>query len=261
MSEPEGLRVETAQAGVAHVVLDRPPVNALDLPLIDALGATATRLGSDPGVRVVLVESAIPDVFMVGADLGMVDAHWDRLEMVSARLRATLSAWERLPRPTIAALSGHTLGGGLELALCCDFRVMARGRGRIGLPEVQRGLIPAAGGTQRLGRLLGRARALDLIMRGRVVDADEAERIGLVTAACESDEVSERVATLAAELAGLAPLTLAAIKEVVLDGLDRALQPGLDLEIAALLRIAATEDAREGVRSFLEGRPPRFTGR
>lgn len=247
--------------GIVRVVLDRPPVNALDGDLISALGSAARALAAEPAVRVVIVESAVPGMFMAGADLGFIQANWHRIDEVAADLRAAYGAWAALAVPTIGALSGHTLGGGCELALTLDFRCMARGRGRIGLPEAQRGLLAAGGGTQRLARLVGMGRALDLAVRGRVLDADEAERIGLVTTACDAAELEPTVQSLAEELAGLAPLTVAATKAVIRAGLERPLEDALTMEIDAMVRLSGTADAAEGVRSFLENRPPRFTGR
>jgi enoyl-CoA hydratase len=192
---------------------------------------------------------------------GHIEAQWNHIDEVGARLRRAFAAWERLRCPTIAAIDGHALGGGCEWALTFDFRCMTRGRGRIGLPEAQRGLLAAGGGTQRLVRLLGRARALDLALRGRLVDADEAAAIGLVTTACDAAELPAVVDGLAGELAGLAPLTAAATKRVILDGADLSLEDGLTLESQAMVDLTKTADALEGVRSFLERRPPRFEGR
>ncbi len=233
----------------------------MDGEFIAALGATAEALATEPGVRVVVVASAVPGVFMAGADLAFIQANWHRIGEVAGELRAALGAWAGLAVPTIGALSGHTLGGGCELALTFDFRCMARGRGRIGLPEAQRGLLAAGGGTQRLARLVGMGRALDLALRGRVLDADEAERIGLVTTACDADDLDATVTALAGELAGLAPRTVAATKAVIRAGLERPLEEALTMEIDAMVALAATDDAAEGVRSFLEGRAPRFAGR
>ncbi|HEV7864336.1 MAG TPA: enoyl-CoA hydratase-related protein [Acidimicrobiia bacterium] len=247
--------------GIVRVVLDRAPVNALDGDFIAALGAAARSLATEPGVRVVVVASAVPGVFMAGADLGFIQAHWHRIDEVAADLRAAFGAWAGLTMPTIGALSGHALGGGCELALTLDFRCMARGRGRIGLPEAQRGLLAAGGGTQRLARLVGVGRALDLALRGRVLDADEAERVGLVTAACDAGDLDATVTALAEELAGLAPRTVAATKAVIRAGAELPLEDALTMEIDAMVGLAATDDAAEGVRSFLEGRAPRFTGR
>lgn len=247
--------------GIGRVVLHRPPANALDRHLIDELGRAADVLATNAAVRAVLLASDVPGFFMAGADLEMVEGNWHRIAELSTELRSSLGRWERLPQPTVAVIAGHALGGGCELALTCDFRVMARGKARIGLPEVQRGLLPAGGGTQRLARLLGRARALDLCLRGRTLDADEAERIGLITQACQPSDVDAAGDALALEFIALAPMTLTAIKQTIRDGLDMALEPALSLESDAMTRLAATEDAREGVRSFLERRSPRFKGR
>jgi enoyl-CoA hydratase/carnithine racemase len=255
------LHIEAVAGGVRPVVLDKPPANALDLALMDEIEETARTLDADAATRVVVVRSAVPGMFLAGADLATVAAEWDRIDELAARLRRAFSAWERLRCPTIAAIGGHALGGGCEWALTFDFRCMARGRARIGLPESQRGLLAAGGGTQRMVRLLGRARALDLALRGRLLDADEAQVIGLVTTACDPDDLGDRVAGLAAELAALAPLTLAAIKAVILDGAEMTLDDGLTLETEAMVRLTKTADALEGVRSFLERRPPRFEGK
>ncbi|HVW33961.1 MAG TPA: enoyl-CoA hydratase/isomerase family protein [Acidimicrobiia bacterium] len=248
-------------AGVVRVVIDRPPVNALDGELIAELEAAARDLHGAPGVRVVVVSSGLGAVFMAGADLGFIEAQWHRIAEVAAALRSAFSAWAALPVPTVGALGGHALGGGCELALTLDFRCMARGRARIGLPEARRGLLAAGGGAQRLARLVGTGRALDLALRGRVLDADEAERIGLVTTACDAGDLDATVDALAAELAELAPLTLAATKAVIRAGADRPLEEALTMEIDAMVALTATEDAAEGVRSFLEGRAPRFGAR
>lgn len=260
MVHRDGLHLEPASGGVRHVVLDKPPANSLSLELMDEIEAAATTLEDDGATRVVVVRSGVPGMFMAGADLAMVEANWDRIDEVAAGLRRAFTAWERLRCPTIAAIGGHALGGGCEWALTFDFRCMARGKGRIGLPESQRGLLPAGGGTQRLAKLLGRARALDLALRGRLVDADEAAAIGLVNTACDPGELDVATEGLAAELAALAPLTLAAIKRVILAGEDLTLDEGLTLESKAMVDLTKTADALEGVRSFLERRSPRFEG-
>lgn len=252
--------LEPVTAGVRHVILNKPPANSLDLDLMDEIETTAAALDGDAATRVVVVRSAVPGMFMAGADLAMVEGNWHRIDEVAARLRRAFSVWEKLRCPTIAAIGGHALGGGCEWALTFDFRCMAQGRGRIGLPESQRGLLPAGGGTQRMARLLGRARTLDLAMRGRLLDADEAAAFGLVTTACDPAQLDAETEQLATELAGLAPLTLAAIKRVVLAGEDLTLDEGLTLEGQAMVDLTKTADALEGVRSFLERRAPRFEG-
>ena len=246
--------------GVVVASMDRPPVNALDTAMMDDLAAVAAGVAADGAARVLILRSAARGTFMAGADLSMVRDNLGAVADLNTRLRVALDSLERLAVPTIAAIGGHALGGGCELALVCDFRIMARGTARIGLPEVLRGLLPAGGGTQRIVRLLGRARALDLLLRGRMLDADEAAAIGLVTTAVEPAEVDEAAEAMAAQLATLAPLTLAAIKRVVLEGAEVPLAEGLDIEAEAMIRIGRTADAREGVASFLEHRPPLFRG-
>lgn len=257
----ELMTVERDERGVVTVTLTRPPVNALSVALMEELRALAADLAVADGVRVLVVRSAAP-VFMAGADLHDVLARLEDVSSLNALLRSALDGMERLPFPTIASINGHALGGGCELALACDFRVMARGRARIGLPEVQRGLLAAGGGTQRALRSLGRARALDFVMRGRLLDADEAERIGLITQAVDEPELESATTKLVEEFLALPAMALAAAKRVVLEGDDVSLADGLTLEGAAMKDLVTTsQDTREGITSFLEKRPPHFTGR
>ena len=262
------MEVDRDDRGVVTVTLCRPPVNALSLALMEELRdlavglCTGDDIRSGAGPRVLVVRSSAPGVFMAGADLEDVLAHLDDVAPLNALLRSALDALERLPFPTIASLGGHALGGGCELALACDFRLMARGRARIGLPEVQRGLLAAGGGTQRALRNLGRARALEFVMRGRMLDADEAERIGLITQAVDEAELESATEKLVEEFLALPAQALAAAKRVVLEGDDLSLADGLTLEGAAMKNLVTTsEDSREGIASFLEKRPPNFTGR
>jgi enoyl-CoA hydratase/carnithine racemase len=161
----------------------------------------------------------------------------------------------------IAAIAGHALGGGYEIALACDLRVAAQGSYRLGLPEVTLGLLPGTGGTQRLPRLIGRGRALELMATGRTVTPEEAERLGMVDRLVAADELDRTVTDLAAGLAGGAPLAIAAVKRAVHQGLDRPLADGLQAELEQLAPLFASEDAREGMMAFTEKRPPRYAGR
>lgn len=261
MGRYEGLQL-LQRDGVATVTLNRPPANALSLGLMTELRDVARELAEPAsGTRVAIVRSGVPAMFMAGADLKDIDGRLDALPRIGRVLREALDTWERLPFPTIAEIAGHALGGGCELSLVCDFRLMARGKGRIGLPEIRRGLLASAGGTQRMVRLLGRARTYDLVLRGRMIDADEAAVTGLVTSAWDPDDLAPAVQSLADELVALAPLTLAAAKRVIREGADLPLSAGLTLEGSEMMLLADTEDVREGIRSFIEKRPPRFKGR
>ena len=257
----EHLTVESGDNGVVIVTVSRSPANALDRALMDELRTVALELSGPEPPRAGVLRSALDGIFMAGADLKMIDRGWDEITAIVRAFQAAGNAWERIPAPTIAAIAGAAAGGGCEIALCCDFRVMARGRATIGLPEVRWGLLPAGGGTQRLARLVGRAAALDLIIRGRMIDAEEAERCGLITQACEPGEVDARAVALAGELADLPPLAVREIKRCVLEGLEGDLPAGLRLEERALVALSETEDTREGVTSFVERRRPVYNGR
>jgi enoyl-CoA hydratase len=246
--------------GLARVTMDRPPANALNLELIDELALVAKAL-SDDETRVVLLRSALP-IFMAGADLvHMVDNGWDGLRNTIVRFQSAVNDWEAIPGATIAVINGHAAGGGCEMTLACDWRLMARGRPRIGLPEGPKGLLPAGGGTQRMVRLLGRGRATDMCIRGRLIDADEAERIGLVHEAVDADRLDPRAEELAAELLNLPQKTLRAIKRCILQGGDTDLLSGLKIEEEEMSALGETQDAREGVRAFVEKRAPVFVHR
>jgi len=256
----ERVRLTIDKAGVADVLLDRPPANAIDLVTLAELKHVAEALTADSTVRVVMLRSALERIFAAGFDLDLLGQGWgDMLHMIRT-FHDVANTWVRIPAPTIAVISGHAAGGGCELALACDFRVMARGRATIGLPEVKLGLLPSGGGTTRLPRLIGRAAALDLLLRGRMLDADEAERIGLITYASDPQDLDQRARDLAAELAALPPLAVREIKRCVDLGLDGPLAVGLALEERGNVALADTADAREGVAAFTERRRATFTG-
>jgi enoyl-CoA hydratase/carnithine racemase len=244
--------------GVCVVEYDRPPVNALAPEAQIELAALVRALEEDPHVCAVVFTSAHRTIFMAGADLkhmregGFTDAsvaeRVDRVHGAYARL-------QRLSKPTIGVIEGHALGGGCEFALSLDFRFMTRGAARIGLPEVTLGLIPAAGGTQRLARLVGRARAADMLMLGRRLDADEAEAIGLVTAC---GDARADALEYAKRLAAMPKSSLRAIKLCLNDGYDGDLHRGLAVERTAAMLAFTAPEAAEGVAAFLDKRTPRF---
>jgi enoyl-CoA hydratase len=258
--ELELLHVERGDDDVVRVAMDNPPHNLQSLEMVEEFRLVLNHLDEQEGIRALILRSAIPERFMPGADLNVSNDLWDLYYQRQTKLRAILDRWERLPFPTIAEIGGHALGGGAELAVVCDFRVMAEGKWRIGFPEILRGLIPAAGGTQRAARLLGRPRALDLVLRGRLLSAKEAEAIGLVSIACPADQLRQEAENLAQEFAALAPLSVAAAKRAILAGLDTTLAAGLTIEAYEMYGVSTTSDCREGVQSFVEKRAPRFTG-
>jgi enoyl-CoA hydratase len=251
--------------GVATVVMNRPPANAMTPDFVGAICDAVAELGADADVRVIVLRSALERFFMAGADLGNMAARVGSTDAGSRQvgvLSRRISVVERVPKPTIAAINGHALGGGCEIALCCDYRLMVDdGRATIGLTETALGLLPGAGGTQRLPRLVGRGAALKMIIEGRRLKAPEALAIGLVDAAVAPDDLDAAVAAKAAQLAGLATRAVGLAKLALLEGLDTTLDEGLALESKAFAEVLDTEDIKEGVGAFLEKRTPSFRGR
>jgi len=261
------VRFETDGA-VAIVTIDRPEVhNALDAETSDALVRAWLRLRDDDALRVAIVTGAGERAFCAGADLRGVGDFYRSLSSAE-RLRRSeqtpgLGGITRnlvVDKPIVAAVNGHCLAGGLELALACDLRIASE-NASFGLPEVTRGIIPGAGGTQRLPRLVGPERALDLILTGRRIDAREAERIGLVSRVVPLASLRSEALAVASAIAANAPLAVRAAKAAVWRGLDLSLGEGLRLEQLLAEPVRQSEDAQEGPRAFLEKRRPDFKGR
>jgi len=251
--------VERRHDGVAAICLDNPKVNALSSEVLRQLLGAAESLTDDPPGAVVVTGG--DRVFAAGADISEFGGPDEAREIGGLFLRA-LSAVAAIPRATIAAVSGYALGGGCELALACDFRIASE-KARFGQPEILLGIIPGGGGTQRLPRLVGPARAKDMILTGRQVDAAEALTIGLVDEVVPHDALHDRAYAKAAELARGAVAAQGLAKRAIDKGLVVALSSGLELEQELFVEVFGTADARTGVRSFLEHGPgkARFTGR
>jgi enoyl-CoA hydratase/carnithine racemase len=246
---------------VGWITLNRPPANSYDAGFIEELDQSIGQV-AEAEVAVAVVRSASEKFFSTGADIkAFLERSADDNMVMCRRAHQVLDRFAAESPLFVAAIAGHALGGGYEIALACDIRLAAEGRYRIGLPEVTLGLLPGTGGTQRLPRLIGRGRALELMTTGRTVTPDEAERLGMVDRLVPADEFEQAVAGLAAGLAAGAPLAVAAITRVVNDGLDRSLPDALDGELEELAALFASEDAREGMTAFTEKRPPRFSGR
>jgi enoyl-CoA hydratase/carnithine racemase len=253
----EFVRVETDQA-IATIRLERPPMNALNAQVQDEIAAAAAEVSADPGVRAVVLYGG-PKVFAAGADIKeMADASYQRMAADSRRLQASFTAVAKIPKPVVAAITGYALGGGLELALCADFRVAGRGA-KVGQPEIQLGIIPGAGGTQRLPRLIGPARAKDIVFTGRFVEAAEALDIGLVDQVTPDEDVYDVARAMVARYATGAALALRAAKQAIDDGLETDLDTGLEIERLHFTGLFATEDQRTGMHSFLENGPGKAT--
>lgn len=244
---------------VALITLDHPPVNALSSRLAEDLDA-ALGLAEDPAVRAVVVTGS--PHFAAGADITEFQSALDGAggDGLANRLSEVIVRLERVPKPVIAAIRGFALGGGLELAMGCDFRFLAEDA-RVGQPEIKLGIIPGAGGTQRLARLVGLGRARDIVYTGRFVDAAEALQIGLADRVVAPDAVLDAAVEHAGALATGATAAVGLAKRVMNDGLGLPIEAGLALESAAFGESFRTEDAREGVAAFLAKRPPEFRGR
>ncbi|MFD3914263.1 enoyl-CoA hydratase/isomerase family protein [Streptomyces sp. NPDC058603] len=240
--------------GVGTIRLDRPPMNALDSSIQDRLRELADEAGRRDDVRSVILYGG-EKVFAAGADIKEMRG-WDHAAMVarSRALQESFTAVARIPKPVVAAVTGYALGGGCELALCADFRI-AGANAKLGQPEILLGLIPGAGGTQRLARLIGPSRAKDLIFTGRQVKADEALALGLVDRVVPPEEVYEQAHAWAARLAQGPALALRAAKESVDAGLETDLETGLTIERNWFAGLFATEDRERGMRSFVEDGP------
>jgi enoyl-CoA hydratase/carnithine racemase len=249
--------VETEQA-VATIRLNRPPMNALSAELQADLAAAVAEVADDEAIRAVVLYGG-EKLFAAGADIKeMSEASYAQMTERSRRLQAALNAVAALSKPVVAAVTGYALGGGLELALCADFRVLGE-TAKVGQPEILLGLIPGAGGTQRLPRLIGPAKAKDLIFSGRFVGAAEALEIGLADKVVPDDQVYEAASELAARFATGPALALAAAKQSIEIALDTDLASGLEYERVSFAGMFATEDARNGMRSFLENGPGKAT--
>jgi enoyl-CoA hydratase len=250
------------EGSVAVVTLRRPrQLNALDALTVDELHAAAARVGEDPEVRAVVVTGE-GKAFSAGADINEFGAleTADEFRSFLRDLESACRAWELVPQPAIAAVNGMALGGGLELALGCDLRI-ADPRARFGFPEVKLGILPGAGGTQRLPRLVAPGAAAQMILTGEPIDAAEAYRIGLVNEVAPEGGAVDRAVEIAGRLAEHPPLSLATAKRLLDRGPALPLEAALELERDAVSMLFTTDDRAEGVAAFTEKRAARFTGR
>jgi enoyl-CoA hydratase len=245
---------------VAHLELVNPPLNLVTRELTEQLREALAQLVATDDVRAVVVSGSGERAFCAGSHIGEFEGLRGRVAEGKLLLeKLVYRELARLPMPTIAAIEGDALGGGLELALCCDLRI-ASAHARFGLPEVRLAVLPGSGGTQRLPRVVGPARAKELILTGRIIAAEEAERIGLVNEVVPAGEARSRADAIAEDIAARGPLAVREAKRLIDAALDVDLDAGLAAELDASERIFASEDMLEGARAFFEKRDPRYEG-
>ncbi|HEX2283446.1 MAG TPA: enoyl-CoA hydratase-related protein [Mycobacterium sp.] len=244
----------------AELILDNPPLNVVTTELTRQLHEALLAVSDSPDVRALVIYGAGQKAFCAGSDIAEFESLHGRVG--EGKLLAEKAVYRELARlkiPTIAAIEGHALGGGLELAMCCDLRV-ASARSKLGLPELRLGVIPGSGGTQRLPRLVGAARAKEMILLSKIIDAETALAYGLVTTVVADDEAVAEARELASELAQRAPVAISEVKQLIDGAMEAPLDCGLAAELDASERVFSTQDMLEGARAFLAKRSPVFRG-
>ncbi|MEJ2626104.1 MAG: enoyl-CoA hydratase-related protein [Pseudolabrys sp.] len=259
MTEPDPLLVEYPADDIVVFRLNRPQVrNALNLTVRQRLAAEVARHGADPAIRCLLITGS-DTVFAAGADINEM-ANAGPMEVMARNVQQYWRVLMDCPKPLIAAVEGFALGGGLEMALCADIIVAGEGA-KLGLPEAKIGILPGGGGTQKLARLVGRQRAMLLLMTGRVLGAAEALAMGVASEVAPAGGALARALEIAQEIAAMPPVSVKQIKEIVNAGLNAPLETALMLERKAFELQFATQDQKEGMKAFMEKRKPKYEGK
>jgi len=246
---------------VAIITVNRPDkLNALNVRTRQEILAALDQAGSDDEIRVVVITGAGEKAFVAGADINEFAGKTALQQREVMKGRRAFDAMEDFPKPVIAMINGFALGGGCELALACDIRI-ASSKARLGQPEIKLGIIPGGGGTQRLTRLIGEGKAMELILTGDMIGAEEARQLGLVNHVVAPEELEARTMELANRIAEMSPVALAMAKQAVKNAARLDLRAGLDAEVDLFSLCFSSEDKEEGVRAFLEKRKPEFKGR
>lgn len=251
----------TEDEGIGFITLDRPPANSYDRAFMQELSRAVDDSAASESVRVVVVRSASEKFFSAGADVkafqqGTTEKNMETIEVAHEALGRVAT----IPKIFVAQIAGHALGGGLEITLACDLRFGAEGDYRLGVPEVTLGLLPGNGGTQRLPRLIGWSRALDLMVTGRTLSPQEAHAAGILDRLFPAEELADRTRDYAGALSAGAARAIGAIKLAVHHGLRASLEDGLHLERKSIEELFGTKDAQEGMAAFAEKRRPTFVG-
>lgn len=256
--------------GIGIITLNNPPTNAINTDMIESFQNLIPVIDSDPDVRCVVIVSDLEKIFMAGADISWLQDMNAELNAMKERgetgtpvnhLQKAFDGINAMTKPVIACINGHAVGGGCEISLASHYRIMASDQGKIGLTEINLGIIPGAGGTQRIIRVLGISRGLPLLLEGTRLTAQEAKEIGLIHEHYPKDHVREKCMELAARLSLLPPLAVASTLRCVREGWDSTLERGLDIESEEVYRCIGSEDAQEGFNAFFEKRKPVFRGK
>jgi len=252
----------THEDRVAIVTIDRPPVNALNRQVMQELDQAIEALKRDEATKVVILTGGGSFAFVAGVDIKEISQLSSGKEAadVAAQGQAVLMNIQRLGKPVIAAINGVCLGGGNELAMACHVRI-AGDRARFGQPEINLGIIPGFGGTQRLPRLIGKAKAIELILTGDLITAQEAHRLGLINMVVPQDQAMKAAKDFARKIASKGQAAVRLALQAIEEGLEQSLEDGLAIEFRAFGQVAETQDCREGVTAFLEKRQPQFRDR
>jgi enoyl-CoA hydratase/carnithine racemase len=249
------------QDSIGHIVLDRPPANSYDKTFMEELARSIDEAGRDDAVKAILLRSASEKFFSAGADVSVfARSGLDEQSAFVVCASEAMGKFESTPKVVVAAINGHCLGGGLEMALCCDFRIAAEGTYRIGLPEVTLGLLPGTGGTQRLPRLIGRQKALDLMLRGTTMSPQDALAAGMIDEVVPAAELVSRALERLRTYATGPTFAIGRIKKAAVLGFGMPLDEGLKLERQLLIELFKSADAKEGVTAFVEKRKPNYKG-
>jgi enoyl-CoA hydratase/carnithine racemase len=264
MAAPSGLCTYRTESGVAILELCDPPANTYTYEMMRALDEAILKARFDEGVHVILIRGAGDKFFCAGANIKMlqtVNPYFKYFFCLHAN--ETLNRLEQTPKLVIAALNGHTVGGGLEIAMAADIRIAKKGAGKIGLPEVTLGVLPGTGGTQRLGRLVGKSRAIELMATGSTFSFEEAEQIGLVNHVYDAEGFDAKVMEYARQFTppNKAAKAVGRIKRSVQSGLEAAFGEGLAIERELQQQLFQSEDAKEGLTAYVEKRTAKFTGK
>ena len=253
--------VSKERDGVALIHLNRPPANSYDRRFIDDLNQAVDEIRFDESVGAVVMTSDLPKFFSAGADIGMFRTVTPKVRaMTILHMHEVLLKIEHTPKIFIAAIGGHCLGGGMEIALASDFRFAAEGDYRLGVPEVTLGLLPGNGGTQRLPRLIGRQKAMELLLTGKALDPRTAQSLGIVDRLVPADQLLPDAIAFAASLAAGPTVAIGEIKLAAKQGVEMSLEGALALERGGIFRLFETADAKEGLDAFAEKRKPSWKG-